>query len=104
GEPGRLAPCVKLAERLLASTSATIPMSDLSADVSTTLTRLAERGYTLDQAAHAIGSGSLLVRTDEGTFTFVHQSIMEWLVADADAAATALRENRFPDALSTRHL
>ena len=67
-----------------------------------TLTQLAERGYTLDQAAHAIGSGSLLVRTDEGTFTFVHQSIMEWLVADA--AATALRENRFPDALSTRRL
>ena len=101
-EQERLAACTKLAERLWASTKPTIPMSDLAADVGATLSRLAERGYSADQAAHAIGSGSLLVRTEESTFTFVHQSIMEWLVADA--AATALRQSRGPDALRTRRL
>jgi WD40 repeat protein/3',5'-cyclic AMP phosphodiesterase CpdA len=34
-----------------------------------------------DETAHAIGSGTLLVRDSEGRFTFVHQSVMEWLVA-----------------------
>jgi hypothetical protein len=81
----RLAACAYLAQRLWASIHAAIPMAELPAAVGATLTRLADRGYTADQAAHAIGSGSLLVRTDDGTFTFVHQSIMEWLVADAPA-------------------
>jgi WD40 repeat protein/nucleoside phosphorylase len=34
---------------------------------------------------HMIGSGSLLVRDAEGRFSFVHRSVMEWLVADAAA-------------------
>jgi WD40 repeat protein/3',5'-cyclic AMP phosphodiesterase CpdA len=34
-----------------------------------------------DETAHAIGSGTLLVRDSEGRFTFVHRSVMEWLVA-----------------------
>ncbi|GAA0392469.1 hypothetical protein GCM10009530_49710 [Microbispora corallina] len=33
------------------------------------------------QAAHAVGAGSLLVRTDEGLFGFIHASVVEWLVA-----------------------
>jgi hypothetical protein len=32
-----------------------------------------------------IGSGSLLVRDAEGRFSFVHRSVMEWLVAGATA-------------------
>jgi nucleoside phosphorylase len=39
---------------------------------------------------HMIGSGSLLVRDAEGRFSFVHRSVMEWLVADA--AALELKE------------
>ena len=35
---------------------------------------------------HMIGSGSLLVRDVEGRFSFVHRSVMEWLVADIAAA------------------
>ncbi|WP_433937440.1 pentapeptide repeat-containing protein [Sorangium cellulosum] len=35
---------------------------------------------------HQLGSRSLLVRDETGTFSFLHQSIMEWLVADAAAA------------------
>ncbi len=93
-EQERLDACTALALRLWASASATIGLPDLSAEVSAALTRLAERGYSSEQASHAIGSGSLLVRTDEGAFTFVHQSIMEWLVADAAARALS------PDGLS----
>ena len=33
------------------------------------------------QASHMIGSATLLVRDGDGRFTFVHRSIMEWLVA-----------------------
>ncbi|GII54047.1 hypothetical protein Pth03_24360 [Planotetraspora thailandica] len=33
------------------------------------------------QAVHAVGAGSLLVRTDEGLFGFIHASVVEWLVA-----------------------
>ncbi|HWR46544.1 MAG TPA: pentapeptide repeat-containing protein, partial [Pseudonocardiaceae bacterium] len=81
----RLAACTALALRLWASTAVTIPVAELTTEVSSTLTQLAERGYTIDQAAHTVGSGTLLVRTPEGEFAFVHQSVMEWLVANSAA-------------------
>lgn len=34
---------------------------------------------------HQIGSGTLLVRDEEDRFSFIHQSVMEWLVARAVA-------------------
>ncbi|MGH8929516.1 MAG: pentapeptide repeat-containing protein, partial [Egibacteraceae bacterium] len=34
------------------------------------------------EAAQAVGSGTLLVRRGEGEFGFIHQSVMEWLVAN----------------------
>ncbi len=83
----RLTACTALALRLWESVNPTIGLADLSAEVSATLTQLAERGFTGDQASHSIGSGSLLVRTEEGTFAFIHQSIMEWLIADAASQA-----------------
>ncbi len=47
-------------------------------------------GMTVDGLDPAIveqmvGSGSLLVRDAEGRFSFVHRSVMEWLVAEAAA-------------------
>ena len=42
-----------------------------------------------DTATHLVGSGTLLVRDEGGRFAFVHQSVMEWLVANH--AATGLR-------------
>ena len=81
----RLAACTELALRLWASTNPTIPLSELAAGVSAALTDLAERGYSPEQATHSIASGSLLVRTEDGAFSFIHQSIMEWLVAAAAA-------------------
>ncbi|MFI9502820.1 TIR domain-containing protein [Nocardia sp. NPDC052566] len=37
---------------------------------------------SVPQSAHAIGSGSLLVRTEENLFGFIHSSVTEWLVAN----------------------
>ncbi|WP_242887262.1 TIR domain-containing protein [Actinomadura litoris] len=67
------------------------------ADVADTLTGLAEGRLSPHQVTHAVGAGSLLVRTDEGLFGFIHVSVMEWLVArhiagelDRGAAPAAL--------------
>jgi WD40 repeat protein/3',5'-cyclic AMP phosphodiesterase CpdA len=60
-----------------------VRLADLTEDVGKTmqafagLTRVRDR----DQDAHTVGSGTLLVRDDEGNFAFLHQSVMEWLVA-----------------------
>ena len=98
----RLAACTALALRLWATTALTIPVAELTAEVSSTLTRLADRGYTVDQAAHTVGSGTLLVRTPEGEFAFVHQSVMEWLVAQATAGK--LQEGAAADTLAARKM
>ncbi|AKI98502.1 WD40 repeat protein [Archangium gephyra] len=37
-------------------------------------------------AGHDVGSGTLLVRDEKGAFSFIHQSVMEWLVADVAAS------------------
>ena len=101
-EQERLDVCTTLAVKLWTSISPTIPLADLSAHVSATLTDLADRGYSADQATQTVGSGTLLVRTDDGAFTFVHQSVMEWLVANA--AARQLRDRTAADTLSSRRI
>ncbi|MGH4024393.1 MAG: NACHT domain-containing protein, partial [Pseudonocardiaceae bacterium] len=100
-EHERMAACIALARRLWATTALTIPVAALTVEVSGILTRLAERGYTTDQAAHTVGSGTLLVRTPEGEFAFVHQSVMEWLVALA-AAEQLQAGSGADDILTTR--
>ncbi|MEU5691141.1 trypsin-like peptidase domain-containing protein [Actinosynnema sp. NPDC020468] len=82
----RLDACVALALKLWHSKATTIPATDLTETAASTLSRLAERGYSSAEAAHAVGSGTLLVRNDDGSFGFVHQSVMEWLVAKVAAA------------------
>jgi len=95
-----LAACTTLALRLWTTTALTIPVTELTAEVSATLSELAERGYTADQAAHTVGSGTLLVCPPEGEFSFVHQSVMEWLVASA--MAEKLQHGKAADALAAR--
>ena len=101
-ERERLSACTALALRLWASRDLTIALNDLSAEVSATLTGLSERGYSDDEAGHSIASGSLLVRTEDGAFTFVHQSLMEWLVAAA--AADDLSASGSTQILATRRM
>lgn len=95
----RLAACTALALRLWETTATTIQAGDLADTVVSTLNRLAERGYSIDQAAHALGSGTLLVRTEHG-FAFVHQSVMEWLVALS--GADRLRSGAAPGVTNRR--
>ncbi|MFC0042026.1 TIR domain-containing protein [Actinomadura rayongensis] len=63
-------------------------LSELS-DVAETLAGLSRDRMSPQQAAHAVGAGSLLVRTDEGLFGFIHASVAEWLVARHIAAGFA---------------
>jgi WD40 repeat protein len=78
-----------LAMRLNESGETLIRMSELEAEVGTSLAGLASGKLTAEQSVHAIGAGSLLVRGDEGTFGFIHSSVAEWLVANEIAARLA---------------
>ncbi|WP_018657182.1 TIR domain-containing protein [Actinomadura flavalba] len=51
------------------------------ADVAETLTGLSRDRMSPQQVTHAVGAGSLLVRTEAGLFGFIHASVAEWLVA-----------------------
>jgi WD40 repeat protein len=55
------------------------------AEVVDTLAGLASTRLSAQERLHAVGSGSLLVRTEEGLFGFIHASVMEWLIARAIA-------------------
>jgi uncharacterized protein YjbI with pentapeptide repeats len=70
--------------------------------VTRTLTNLPALQLQPDQAAQQIGSGNLLVRDGEGGFGFIHQSVLEWLVANQ--AAQSLRTGTRADVLTTRPL
>jgi WD40 repeat protein len=69
-----------LAMRLWESGEQFLSLTELS-EVGETLTGLADGRLSGEQAAHAVGAGSLLVRTEEGLFGFLHSSVVEWLVA-----------------------
>ncbi|MCX4242255.1 pentapeptide repeat-containing protein [Paraliomyxa miuraensis] len=50
-----------------------------------------------EETGFQIGSGTLLVRDEVGRFSFIHESVMEWLVARAGAAA--LQDGEYPELL-----
>jgi WD40 repeat protein/3',5'-cyclic AMP phosphodiesterase CpdA len=50
-------------------------------EVADTLAGMAGGRLSPAQHAHAVGTGSLLVRTEAGMFGFIHASVAEWLVA-----------------------
>jgi WD40 repeat protein/3',5'-cyclic AMP phosphodiesterase CpdA len=77
--------------------------SDELAEVADALELLADRGLSLPQAVHAVGSGSLLVRTEGGLFGFIHTSVAEWLVA-RDVARQFGAGGSAPAVLSRRML
>ncbi|WP_043911060.1 TIR domain-containing protein [Kitasatospora griseola] len=77
-----------LAVRLWESGRSSISLDEI-VDIAGVLSGLADSPMPTPQVAHAVGSGSLLVRSDEGMFHFIHGSVVEWLVARAAAAALA---------------
>jgi WD40 repeat protein/3',5'-cyclic AMP phosphodiesterase CpdA len=91
-----------LAMRLWESGETLLRLADL-AEVADTLSSLAGGRLSADQRAHAMGSGSLLVRTDEGLFGFIHASVVEWLVA-AEIAGQLTSGTERPAALAARPL
>ena len=92
-----------LALRLWATTDRYIGLAELDAVAARLVADLVDRQLDADQAAQMIGSGTLLSRTEDGLFTFVHQSVMEWLVA-AEAARLIADGDPSPDVLSVRSM
>jgi WD40 repeat protein len=84
----RRAAVTALARVLWRTTDRLAGVAELTTTTAAALTSMARRGLNEGQVAHLIGSGSLLIRTPEGGFTFIHQSVLEYLVA-ADAARPA---------------
>lgn len=91
-----------LAMRLWETGETLLRLADLT-EVADTLSGLAGGRLSADQRVHAMGSGSLLVRTDEGLFGFIHASVIEWLVA-AEIARQLTDGTERPAALSVRPL
>ncbi|WP_238011750.1 pentapeptide repeat-containing protein [Dactylosporangium sp. AC04546] len=90
-----------LAMRLWQSIEWTVAVSELEEETAQALGPLAERFLDEDQAAQLVGSGTLLVRDDDGRFGFVHQSVLEWLIA-AEAARQLQGPDRNPAVLGHR--
>ncbi|MGA4959331.1 WD40 domain-containing protein [Streptomyces lavendulocolor] len=70
-----------LARRLWESGRTALRLDELTDAVAGTLSRLTETPRSALELGHAVGAGSLLVRTDEGLFHFIHGSVEEWLIA-----------------------
>jgi hypothetical protein len=95
-----------LALRLWQTTARLIGLAELTASTAATLTSMSERGLDVGHAAHAIGSGSLLVRAEDGGFAFIHSSVMEYLVAAAAAGdpGSGGGDGRLAEVLSVREM
>ena len=78
-----------LALRLWETGEDSLGLADLEAVSANAVRNLAECKLTADEASHLIGSGTLLSRTDDERFAFVHRSVMEWLVASSAATSIA---------------
>ena len=63
----------------------TVRPSELTEVVGRVLEKLSDRQFDEGSAAQVLGARTLLVRDEEGLFSFVHQSVMEWLVANRAA-------------------
>ncbi len=73
-----------LAVRLWEGNEQYLEPADL-AEVTEALSALSEAQLTPHQTLHAVGAGSLLVRTEDGQLGMIHGSVVEWLVAKAIA-------------------
>jgi hypothetical protein len=89
-----------LALCLWRKTDPTASVSELKDQAARILEKLEEQSLEVEQAAHQLGSGTLLVRNEEGAFSFIHQSVLEWLVVRH--AAQSLEKEPQPPALGER--
>jgi WD40 repeat protein len=94
----RWAAVTAIANRLWQKTEKFLSQPELIEEVTAALHPFRPTPPDVAIATHLVGSGSLLRRDDEGSFSFVHQSVLEWLVARQ--AAEELRATGSSQALS----
>ncbi|WP_437282526.1 pentapeptide repeat-containing protein [Sorangium sp. So ce375] len=91
----------ELATWLWQRTEQGVNIRELPAELIAALQALGRHELDLDVTRHQIGSGTLLVWDDQENFRFIHQSVLEWLVArkaaeevqrSGEAGALAQRE------------
>jgi WD40 repeat protein/nucleoside phosphorylase len=63
----------------------TVSLSELPEGLLEAVQALGEPSIDARVIEHQMGSGTLLVRDEDGRFSFIHQSVLEWLVAKAAA-------------------
>ncbi|MGE9695473.1 TIR domain-containing protein [Streptomyces sp. NRRL F-5630] len=88
-----------MALRLWESGRGSLRLDELTEIVAETFGRGSD-GVLFAQEAQAVGAGTLLIRVDDGIFHFIHESVIEWLVAreaarrlgEGDDALLARRE------------
>ncbi len=91
-----------LAIRLWHRMERALNILELPSELTAAIKELAKHNISSEEVQHQIGSGTLLVRDEGNNFSFIHQSVMEWLVAKA--AAQELRQGGAAEALSAREL
>jgi WD40 repeat protein len=91
-----------LAVRLWLSDESLLELAEIS-DVVRYLVELPDDPTLVSHATHAVGAGTLLVRTEDGLFGFIHSSVMEWLVANEIARQLDTGSTEQP-LLNRRHL
>lgn len=92
----------ELAMLLWGRTDRTISAGELPEGLIAAVNARGEHALDVEIIRHQLGSGSLLVRDEEGRISFVHQSVMEWLVAET--AAKAVKETRDAAVLGQREM
>jgi WD40 repeat protein len=83
-----------LAVNLWSSGAASLTLADLEAQADALMAVEGSEELDRDQAVRVLGSGSILVRTGDRQFDFVHRSLMEWLAAGAIAAQLGQQGDR----------
>jgi WD40 repeat protein len=91
-----------LALRLWQKTDRFVSLSELSEETARVVQAVGPATPDSDVNTFQVGSGTLLVRDEEGNFAFLHQSVLEWLVARS--AAEAISGGTHPDALASREM
>lgn len=96
----RLEALTRIALRLWRSRESGLSLEELAEEVGRSVAALRRAPVDPETAAFQVGSGTLLVRDEHGVFSFVHPSVLEWLVAERAAADVAFDTQ--PEALATR--
>ncbi|MFI9030696.1 TIR domain-containing protein [Streptomyces sp. NPDC053560] len=93
-----------LAVRLWETRRSVLRLDELAETTGRALDGLTRSHMTAEERAQAVGAGSLLVRTEDNLFQFIHTSVVEWLIAREAARQLAGPEEGTPPLLAARPL